>query len=109
MVNRLSLIQAITPSHAQGRLHATLSVIEGCAMLAGVFFGGVLGERIGLRPTLFVACGGRMFSVLWLALSPVRTLRGFPPAIIDQQDALTTDSGPSEASSRATTPKAPTS
>lgn len=79
MVNRLSLIQAITPSHAQGRLHATLAVIEGGAMLAGVFFGGVLGERIGLRPTLFVACGGRMFSVLWLALSPVRTLRGIPP------------------------------
>jgi hypothetical protein len=38
----------------------------------------VLGEVIGLRPTLFAAVGGQLLAPLWLALSPVRTLREHP-------------------------------
>jgi MFS family permease len=77
-INRLSLLQAVTPARLQGRLHATIAVLEGAATLGGILLGGALGTAIGLRPTLFVACTGHLLGLLWLTLSPVRRLRELP-------------------------------
>jgi predicted MFS family arabinose efflux permease len=54
---------------------ATLSFIVGVAMPLGGLLGGFLGEIIGIRPTLLHAALGEILSVLWLVLSPVRSLR----------------------------------
>src|SRR3712207_3057148 len=49
-INQLSLRQAITPLHLQGRVNATMRVIAlGTAPLGALLAGG-LGELIGLRP-----------------------------------------------------------
>jgi predicted MFS family arabinose efflux permease len=42
---------------------------------AGALIGGMLGESIGLAPTLLVGAVGSLLSSLWLVLSPVRHLR----------------------------------
>jgi MFS family permease len=62
-----SIRQAITPTEMLGRVYASVGVLWGVMTVAGAFTGGLLGERIGLRPTIFVvACG---YTVpLWLSL-----------------------------------------
>jgi len=72
---QLSMRQATTPDDLQGRINATMSFIVGIAMPLGGLLGGFLGEIIGIRPTLLLAALGEILSVLWLVLSPVRSLR----------------------------------
>jgi MFS family permease len=75
---QVSLRQAITPDRLQGRMNATMSFIAwGCVPLGGLLGGG-LGEAIGLRPTLLLAALGEISAVLWLLLSPMRSLREQP-------------------------------
>jgi MFS family permease len=75
-VSRLSHFQRTTPDRMQGRLHATLRVVEGCATVVGLALGGILGQTLGVRATLFVVCTGKLLGPVLLALSPVRRLRG---------------------------------
>jgi MFS family permease len=79
-VGRASLLQAVAPPGALGRLHAGTQAIEAVATLLGVALGGTLGQIIGLRPTLFVAVVCGLLAPLWLARSPLRTLRVLPNA-----------------------------
>jgi predicted MFS family arabinose efflux permease len=77
-INELSLRQAITPAELQGRMHATISVIGFAAMLAGTLAAGVLGEALGVRTMLFAASGATLCAAVWLARSPVASLRNTP-------------------------------
>lgn len=74
-IGATSVLQAQTPPNALGRLHATMKVLQGVAILIGLALGGALGQTIGLRPTLFVAALGMLLAPLVVALSPVRRLR----------------------------------
>ncbi len=71
-INQVSLLQARTPDHLLGRMHASIRFIEWSAMLSGLLLGGLLGQVIGLRAALFVAVGGQLLAPLLLARSPVR-------------------------------------
>ncbi len=67
-----SLRQGSTPDRLQGRMNATVRLlVEGLTPL-GALAGGVLGQGIGLRPTLLVAVGGEVLAALWLLCSSVR-------------------------------------
>ena len=74
-ITQVSLRQAIAPDAVQGRVNATMRFTEFGAQLIGAAIGGVLGEVIGLRPTLLVAASGVVLAAFWLLLSPVRGLR----------------------------------
>jgi len=74
-VTRLSHFQRTTPERMRGRLHATLRVVEGCATVVGLALGGILGQTLGVRATLFVVCAGKLLGPVLLARSPVRRLR----------------------------------
>jgi MFS family permease len=80
-VGRASLLQTLVPTGTLGRLHATMHLVEGVATLAGVTLAGVLGQTIGLRPALLVAVAGLLLAPLWLARSPLWTLRMLPDHI----------------------------
>jgi predicted MFS family arabinose efflux permease len=68
-INQVSLRQSTTPNRLLGRTNAGLSFVgEGIGPL-GALTGGALAQVIGTRPTLFIAAGGMVLSVLWLALS----------------------------------------
>ena len=77
-VNQVSLRQAITPDRIQGRMNATMRFMVWGTMPIGSFLGGVLGNAIGLRPTLWIAAIGGLLSFLPPFLSPVRTLERIP-------------------------------
>jgi predicted MFS family arabinose efflux permease len=70
-VGRASLLQTLVPARALGRLHASMQTVEAVATLAGVALGGILGQAIGPRSTLFVAVAGGLLAPLWLARSPL--------------------------------------
>ncbi len=77
-INVMSLRQAITPDRLLGRMNASMRFLDLGGMLAGAFAGGLLGESIGLRETLFVAVAVRTIPVLWLLFSPIAHLKVMP-------------------------------
>jgi MFS family permease len=77
-IGQVSVRQAVTPDHLQGRMNATLRFIAAGSVPLGGLLGGGLGEMIGLRPTLVLAALGEMLAVLWLLLSPIRSLHEQP-------------------------------
>ena len=80
-VNMVSLRQSITPDRLLGRMNASMRFLDFGAMLAGSFAGGLLGQSIGLRETLFMAAGMMFVASLLLLVSPIARLREIPPPI----------------------------
>jgi MFS family permease len=77
-VNQVSLRQAVVPDGLQGRAAATVRVLGTGLIPLGALLGGLLGEAIGLRPTLILAALGEGLAAVWLWRSPVRSLRDLP-------------------------------
>ena len=67
VVNAASLRQIITPAHLQGRAAASLRFVSWGIAPLGFLLGGILGEWIGLRETLFAAALGPALSVVWIS------------------------------------------
>ena len=73
-VSQVSLRQAFTPTRLQGRMHGAMNSLEVGLVPIGALIGGLLGEAIGLRPTLFLSSIGEMAAVGWLLFTPVWNL-----------------------------------
>jgi MFS family permease len=73
-INQLTLRQSITPAGIRGRVNATNRCLVWGTMPIGSLVGGLLGQSIGLQPTIAVAAGGMILAALWIAVSPVRSL-----------------------------------
>jgi predicted MFS family arabinose efflux permease len=89
-VNFAAAAQSRAPDRLRGRVGAAIRVLTaGVGVPAGALLGGLLAEAIGLRATAVVAGLGVVVAFLWLAISPVRTLRtlsaesGAPPPPAD--------------------------
>lgn len=67
----LSLRQAMTPTHLQGRITASQRVLTFGVSPVGFLIGGLLGEWLGLWTTLVLAGFGLILSNLWVRLSPL--------------------------------------
>lgn len=74
----VSVRQTTTPDRLLGRVNASFNVLETGAMIVGALVGGILGEVIGLRPTIGVAVAVKLSAAVWLARSPVRAMRVAP-------------------------------
>lgn len=77
-ITAVSLRQGLVPDRLLGRVNASASVVVRGLTPLGALLGGLLGERLGLRETLFLAAGGELLAALWLLASPIRRLRGAP-------------------------------
>ncbi|MCX4844127.1 MFS transporter [Streptomyces sp. NBC_00893] len=86
-VVNVSYRQAICPRRLLGRVNATVRFITWGAMPVGGLLGGVLGDWIGVRATLWVSCSALALTPLPLLLSPLRTLREFPAVKEDEVPA----------------------
>jgi MFS family permease len=73
-IGELSLRQGITPQRLQGRMNATLRSLNWSTVTVGALIGGILGDTIGLAPTLLIGGVASLLSSLWLICSPVRTV-----------------------------------
>ncbi len=78
-IGQVSVRQLMTPDHLQGRVNATMRVVTISTIPVGALIGGYLGESISLRPTLFVGVAGEMLAVIFLLLSPLRSVQKTPP------------------------------
>lgn len=67
-VTQVSLRQRITPPDMQGRMNATMRFVVWGTIPAGMLLGGLLGQRLGLAPTVLLS--GTGVAVPWLAFAP---------------------------------------
>lgn len=74
-INQLSFRQSITPDHLQGRTNSAQRFLVWGTMPIGALIGGLLGDQIGLRPTMLVGGVGSALAFCWVLFSPVRSLR----------------------------------
>jgi MFS family permease len=77
-VNQVSLRQSLAPERMLGRVNAAIRLTSLAAMLMGSLIGGVMGETVGLRPTLIAGAGATFVAALWIIASPARGMRGVP-------------------------------
>ena len=73
--NEMGYRQAVTPDALQGRMNTTMRSLNRAMIVVGAPIGGWLADHIGYRPTLWIAIGGFVLAVLYLAASPFRDAR----------------------------------
>jgi predicted MFS family arabinose efflux permease len=78
-VNTTSVRQALAPSGYLGRVNASMHLLAHGVAPLGALAGGLLGEWMGVRPTIWVAALGADLGLLWLLCSPLPHLRALPP------------------------------
>jgi MFS family permease len=74
-INEASVRQTLIPHELLGRANAAMDLLARGLAPLGALAGGVLGELIGMRATLFVAFTGIVVADLVLLASPLRKLR----------------------------------
>ena len=87
-VNVSSLRQTITPDRLQGRVVASMRFVSAGVQPVGALLGGLLGEAVGLRPTMAIAAFGSLLAPLVLLVGHVWTLRDEPPPLADPGRAV---------------------
>ena len=80
-INQVSLRQAITPDHLQGRMNASVRFIVWGTIPIGALMGGALGEAFGLWPTIVAMVVADLLAPAWVLFSPVRQLRIQPAPV----------------------------
>lgn len=82
-ITQVSFRQAITPERMQGRMNAVIRFLVWGTMPLGALSGGALGTWIGLRPAIWVAAIGALFTFLPILLSPVRSIEAMPEPLVE--------------------------
>jgi MFS family permease len=73
-----SLLQSIIAGEALGRVRAVFRGASGLAAVIGSLAGGVLGQALGVRETLFLAIGGLLLGPLVSAFTPLWRVGDMP-------------------------------
>jgi MFS family permease len=81
-INLNSLMTAVTPDAMRSRVIGAFTSINYGIRPVGAILGGILGDLLGVRPTLVVAGLGGMIACCWLFGSPI-----ISTATIDELDA----------------------
>ncbi|MBP2321244.1 MFS family permease [Kibdelosporangium banguiense] len=67
--------QTVTPDRLQGRMNATMRSINRGMIVFGAPLGGILGDHLGHRATLWIAIAGLAGQAIAISFSQVRTAR----------------------------------
>jgi MFS family permease len=82
-INAVTLRQAVAPPALLGRVNAGIRFAGMVATLAGSIIAGVMANSLGSRPVLGASATVMIAGAIWIALSPVRSIRDVPADIID--------------------------
>lgn len=77
-VGFVSLRQAVTPIPMLGRMNSVMLTLLDGVVPVGALAGGLLGQTLGMRSTLFIAIAGELLATLWVVFSPIRAMRELP-------------------------------
>lgn len=84
-VSFVTLQQAMTPDRLLGRVWSAASLMQWGVAPPAALGAGLLGDAIGLRPTLFIAGAIAVIAVAYIAASPVRSFRSVPQSAVSAQ------------------------
>ncbi len=73
-IAQVSLRQAVTPHHLQGRMNATMEFALWGIAPVGALFGGILGQLWGLNTVIWITALGQLAGIGWFYFSPIRAL-----------------------------------
>jgi MFS family permease len=73
-----AIFAAVIPDTLRARVSGAYLLVNYGARPLGALAGGILGARIGLRPTLLIAALGGTLGFLWLLPSPLPRMRALP-------------------------------
>ncbi|MEU4245218.1 MFS transporter [Actinoplanes sp. NPDC026619] len=79
-ITQVSFRQGLTPPPLLGRMNATMRFLVWGTMPIGALLGGVLGQAIGARNTLWIAAAAGVIPLIPLLASPLRNTRDLPTA-----------------------------
>ncbi|GAB3876848.1 MFS transporter [Kibdelosporangium lantanae] len=85
-VAQVSFRQAICPDRLLGRMNASMRFLIWGAFPLGALTGGLLGELVGVRGTLWVGASGLVLAAVPLLLSPLRRMVSTPTTTPDPAD-----------------------
>lgn len=77
-VSLMSLRQAATPDHLQGRVNATYRLLVTAMLPFGALAGGFVGAAQGLRAAILIAGAGVTAASVWTIASPIVSMRDVP-------------------------------
>ena len=77
-VAQVSYRQALVPLELQGRMNASMRVLVWGPIPAGAILGGIMGSLVGIRPTILVTAVATSLAFLWVAFSPIRSVKEIP-------------------------------
>ncbi len=81
-INYLSLRQSVTPDHLLGRVTSTMIFLSIAMAPAGSVVGGLLGEALGLRPTIAISgVGGLLLGLVLVRFSPLAGMKQLPTPV----------------------------
>ena len=86
-VNEVSLRQMIVPERFLGRVNSGEYFVREGLVPIGALLGGLLGEVIGLRPTLVIGALGEGGALIWVLFSPARSLQRHPDSSTEGCDS----------------------
>lgn len=86
-VSSRSVTQAVTPDRLMGRVISATSFVGLVVAPPAAIGAGLLGDAIGLRPTLFIAGVLGVVAFVYLLASPVRSFRAIPDDVSLRRDA----------------------
>ncbi len=73
-----SLRQGLLSPQVLGRIAGVFAAAAGLAAILGALGGGWLGEAIGVRGAMLMACAGMAFAPAWCLTAPIRQTRSLP-------------------------------
>ncbi|HEX2052021.1 MAG TPA: MFS transporter [Actinomycetota bacterium] len=79
----LTIRQTVTPDRLLGRMHASMRMMLYGSIPVGSLLGGFLGEAVGLRNAMWLACIGFGLAMVPIFRSPIPRLDDVPPAAED--------------------------
>ena len=89
--HQTSLRQAVTPERLRGRVNASYAFLTSGVRPFGALLGGVLGQRVGLSPTLTVGALGILVAAAWITASPIRAIRTAQVEVAPNPHSASTD------------------
>ncbi len=77
-VTQVSFRQRLCPPALLGRMNASIRFLVWGTLPIGGLAGGLLGQKIGILPTMWISVGGLFLASLPVVLSPLLTMRDLP-------------------------------